>query len=87
MSKIKFLLLSISSTGLAVNFFMYQQIMLGLAFSALSALLLGVCIYKYQRDHRIVAQARLEQVITSNTQSTPQVVTTRSRRLVPPPTK
>lgn len=78
MTKIKFLMLSISSAGLAINFFVYQQIMLGLAFAALSALLLGICIYKYQRDHHIITQARQEQVCAPILQSTPQVAITRN---------
>lgn len=87
MAKIKLLLLSISSAALAVNFFVYQQIMLGLAFAALSALLLHICIRKYRRDHEyqrenhVNVQRRLDQVPTSNTQLSQQVVAKSSRRL------
>src|SRR5690348_5360036 len=51
-NKLKYLILSVTSAVLAFNSFAYQQPLLGLASIALSAVLLYVCIYKYQRDYK-----------------------------------
>lgn len=85
MRPVRTLTLIICSLFIAANAYIYQQYIFMLAFLILALATTGIWIYKFQRDLRIITQAKEARLTTTNSKP-PLKTSPDSRRLfVPPP--
>ena len=87
MPKTKALILAIVTAIGAVSSFADNQLTLMWSLIAASTLFFGIWLYKYQRDHNIIANAQKEQAKGAQTSQTMPPMTSKGscRLFVPPP--
>jgi hypothetical protein len=85
MSKLKALTLSILCAVTTVEFYLQQNFTFMWILLALTLLFLSLWAYKFQRDHRIVTQARHQDEVAPISQPAPQASEGSHRLFVPPP--